>query len=89
MLYLPIVIAIPSNLAANDSIKKSKFMKGSLETTSEITKLIKLSPRRDAIFEELKSDHDLMTGSKSRAICLLCPDSMHPIELQSVIGFLG
>ncbi len=61
------------NLAANDSVKKSKFMKGSLETASEITKLIKLSPRRDAIFEELKSDHDLMTGSKSPAICLLCP----------------
>ncbi len=30
-----------ANLAANDSVKKSKFMKGSLETASEITKLIK------------------------------------------------
>ncbi len=61
------------NLAANDSVKKSKYMKASLEIASEITKLIKLSPRRDAIFKELKSEHDLMTESKSPAICLLCP----------------
>ena len=61
--------AIPSN----DSVKISKFMKASMETASEITKHVKLSPRRDAIFEEFKSDHDSMTGSKSPAICLLCP----------------
>ena len=43
-----------------------------METASEITILVKLSPRCGAIFEEFKSDHDLMTG-KSPAICLLSP----------------
>lgn len=38
------------NPAASDSISKSKFMKSALETTHEVTKLIKLSPWRDAIF---------------------------------------
>ena len=33
------------NLAACDTIKQSKLMKDALETTHEITKLIKYSPR--------------------------------------------
>jgi hypothetical protein len=37
------------NLAASDSISNLKPMKSALETTHEITRLIKLSPRRDAI----------------------------------------
>ena len=50
------------NLAASVSISKSKFMKSSLETTYEITKLIKLSPRRDAIFKELQADNTVSSG---------------------------
>ena len=38
------------NLAAIDPVKKSNFMNRALETTHEITRLIKLSPKRDAIF---------------------------------------
>ena len=38
------------NLAASDTMKKSKLMKNALDTTHEITKLIMFSPRRDAIF---------------------------------------
>ena len=37
------------NLAASDAIKKSQLMKSALETTHEITKLIKKSFRRDGI----------------------------------------
>ena len=37
------------NLATANAIKNSKLMKSSLDTTHEITKLIKYSPRQDAI----------------------------------------
>ncbi len=47
------------NLAANGYVKNSKVMKLSLEVTHEITKLIKLSPRRDNIFRELKAESEL------------------------------
>ena len=76
------------NLAVNDSVKKSKFMKDSLETTHEITKLIKLSPRRDAIFHELKAESDLQSENNSPAICLLCPTrwTVRADSLQSIIS---
>lgn len=57
------------NLAASDSVKKSQLMKSALDTTHEITKLIKLSPRRDAIFKQLKDESD----SSNVCIKLLCP----------------
>ena len=88
-----------SVILANDSIKKSKFMKALIETVSEITKVVILSPRPYAIFEEFKSNLDSMRGSKSPAICLLCPtrwtvraDSIHaeyPQELSCVIRYMG
>ena len=52
------------NLAANDYVKKSQLMKSSLETTHEVTKLIKLSPRRDAIFRQLKAESDSLSDKK-------------------------
>ena len=61
-------------------------MKSSLETTHEITKLIKLSPRRDAIFKELQADNTLSSGSSGVSSKLFCPtrwtiraDSLHSI----------
>ncbi len=45
-----------SSLACGDAIKRSKIMKESLDTTHEITKLIKKSPRRVTLFEKLKSE---------------------------------
>ena len=48
-------------------------MKSALETTHEITKLIKLSPRRDAIFQELQAEHNLSSESHGVSIKLLCP----------------
>ena len=58
------------NLAAGDTLKQSKLMKEALETTREITKLIKYSPRRDGIFQRLKET--LPVGS-TPGIRVLCP----------------
>ena len=57
------------NLAAADAIKQSKVMKSALATTHEVTKLIKYSPRRDALFQKLKSELTLDTPG----IRVLCP----------------
>lgn len=48
------------NLAASDSIKKSKLMKSTLETTHEITKL---SPRREAIFKEAQQESEMSSDT--------------------------
>ena len=42
-------------LAAADAVKRSALMKSALDTMYEITKLVKYSPHRGAIFETLKS----------------------------------
>ena len=61
------------NLAASDSIRKSKLMKSALETTHEITKFINLSPRCDAIFQKLQADNSLSSESSTVIIKFLCP----------------
>ena len=58
------------NLAASDTIKQSKIMKDALDTTHEITKLIKYSPRREAIFKDLK---EAIPGESNPGIRVLCP----------------
>ena len=57
------------NLACGDAIKSCKLMKDSLDTTYEITKLVKKSPRRDAIFKRLKEE----MAVDSLGIRVLCP----------------
>ena len=42
------------NLAAADTIKQNKLLRDVLDITSEISKLLKYSPRRDSLFEMLK-----------------------------------
>lgn len=44
------------NLAAGETIKSNKILRDTLDTTFEISKLIKYSPRRDAVFHKLKAD---------------------------------
>ncbi len=61
------------NLAVNDAIKLSLPIRKALEVTYEVTKLIKYSPKREGVFRELKSSHDLNVGSRSPGIRLLCP----------------
>ncbi len=61
------------NLAVNDAIKPSKVISNALETTHEVTKLIKFSPRREEIFRELKKQHDMLNDYHSAGMRLLCP----------------
>lgn len=58
------------NLAASDCIKSSALMRDALDTTREITKLIKYSPRRDGIFQKLKESH---ATNSTPGIRVLCP----------------
>ena len=44
------------NLAASDTLQNCKVMKTALETTHEITKLIKYSPRRQNLFDSIKEE---------------------------------
>ena len=53
------------NLAASDAIKQSKLMSDALETTHEITKLIKYSPQRDGIFQHLKEAYQVAVHQAS------------------------
>ncbi|XP_062504525.1 uncharacterized protein LOC134181294 [Corticium candelabrum] len=57
------------NLAANDTLKQSKLMKDVLDTSREITNLIKYSPRREWIFMKLKEG----LPASSTGIRVLCP----------------
>ena len=57
------------NLAAADAIKQSKVMKSALATTHEVTKFIKYSPCRDAMFQNLKSE----LTPDTPGIRVLCP----------------
>ena len=57
------------NLACADTIKQCKLMRDALDTTYEITRLIKISPHRDAIFKRLEEE----MGSDSPRIRVLCP----------------
>ncbi len=77
------------NLAAGDSIKKSKIMKTALEVTHEITKLIKHSPRREAIFKEVRKESEAASSdnASSCTVKLLCPTrwTVRADSLQSII----
>ena len=48
-------------------------MKAALDTTHEITKLIKLSPRREALLKEIQHESEISSSTGSVSIKLLCP----------------
>ena len=57
------------NLAAGETVKNNRILWDTLDTTLEISKLIKLSPRRDAIFQILKAE--IAPGTPGfRTMCL-------------------
>ena len=58
-----------------------------LETTHEITKLIKYSPRREAIFQKVKERLPSESPSTGAGICVLCPTrwTVRAVSLKSVI----
>ena len=57
------------NLACSDTVKGCKVLKDSLETTREITKLVKFSPKREILFRNLKQD----IAPDTPGIRVLCP----------------
>jgi len=57
------------NLACNDAVKGCKVLKDSLETTREITKLIKFSPKREILFRNFKQE----LAPDVPGIRVLCP----------------
>ena len=71
------------NLAAGDTIKKNKILHNTLDVTLEISKLIKFSPRRNAIFQKLKTD----LAPETTGFPTLCPTrwTVRAVSLQSVI----
>ena len=71
------------NLAVGDSIKRCKVMQSSLDVVFEISKLIKKSPKRDAIFQRLKDEIAVDTPG----FRVLCPTrwTVHAASLQSVL----
>ena len=48
-------------------------MKDALDAIHEITKLIKFSPRRDAITHALKAENELASNSHTAGVRVLCP----------------
>ena len=56
-------------LLCSDAIKQCKSMKDSLETTHEITKLIKLSPCRHTLFEYFREE----LAPDTAGVRVLCP----------------
>lgn len=58
------------NLAASDTLKQCKLTKDALDMTHKITKLIKYSPRLEAIFRSLK---DTLPSSSTVGVRVLCP----------------
>ena len=59
------------NLACSDSIRRCKLLRDALDIAREMTKLIKESPRREAIFKDLKDTKEL--DQASPGIRVLCP----------------
>ena len=71
------------NLACADTIKTCKLLKDALDTTHEITKLIKKSPRRNAIFDRIRGE----MASDAPGIRVLCPTrwTVRAEALQSIL----
>ena len=57
------------NLAAGDTVKKCTVLKKALDITYEMSKLIKYSPKRDAMFNKLKDE----LQPECPGIRVLCP----------------
>ena len=57
------------NLGVSDAIKNSQAMKDCLDTCTELVKLIKFSPKREAMLRKLKEEAD----SNATNVRTLCP----------------
>ena len=59
------------NLACGDAVKKCELMKNTLDTSYELIKLVKKSPRRDAVLQKIKEQ----LPEENMGIRVLCPTS--------------
>ena len=71
------------NLAINDIVKNCRLMKSTMDVVTEISKLIKKSPKRDAMFQKLKQS----LSPDTTGFRVLCPTrwTVRASSLQSVI----
>ena len=71
------------NLAASDTVKMNRILRDTLDTALEISKLLKYSPRRDAIFARLKTD----IAPATPGFRTMCPTrwTVRAVSLQSII----
>ena len=71
------------NLACADTIKQCRIVKNGLETTHEITKLVKCSPKRDSRLETIRKNTSDEAFSYIQRLCptrwTVCADSMQSI----------
>ena len=72
------------NLGVSDTIKRSPAMKDCLDTCFELVKLIKFSPKREAMLRELKED----IGNDASGVRTLCPTrwTVRAESLSSIIA---
>ena len=57
------------NLATQDALRGVKIIGNTFDTVNEITKFIKKSPKREAMFQKVEDD----VITESPGICILCP----------------
>ena len=57
------------NLAIGDTIKQSKVCKNALDVAFEITKLIKFSPKRNIVFDKIRSECEEESSIGIRTFC--------------------
>ena len=71
------------NLSTNDTVKHSKVIKMALQTTHEITKLVKYSPQREGLFDKIKGK----LAPDSPGVRVLCPTrwTVCATSMQSII----
>ena len=71
------------NLAAGDTVRQSRLLRDTLDTTGEMSKLLKYSPRRDSLFEKLKSE----ISPSQPGFRTLCPTrwTVKAASLESVV----
>ena len=58
-------------LAIGDTVREVRNLRDALDTTSEISKLLKYSPKRDRMFEKLKAE----LAPETPGFRVLCPIS--------------
>ena len=64
-------------------VREVRNLRDTLDTTNEISKLLKYSPKRDRMFEKLKAE----LAPKTLGFCVLCPTrwTVRAASLQNVI----